>query len=1491
MKRFISTSRTPSVGKPAALDEQRRGSILVIVIALLGMLLLLGVAFYTFASQEHLSSGYFAETHKERLGGLSAETCINYALEQLIVGPSATQTQSALYGRTHSLVGNMLGINDYTVPTGHFDPVPYNGQGTNLALDLNQIPVVDQDFDNVDDGPDADPYNAPASSDLLSVINLSAAANRSPPITGPGTPINPVTAGRPQPDVGYTYPDINNLFLAYISNQAEDMNGVPVILPSFFRPQLLRDSAYPALQLRLSPTWYQDAGLGAKLLRPHPDHLIAGSTTTRFLNAPVNNVLGNPVQPFPFEVDEMGVWTGDLNSNLAIDYNFDADNDGDGIREGIWLDLGFPAQTLIDGRRYVPMFSYTVLDADGLINLNTAGNLNEHFVGSGAYGDAGSTEMQNVAVSTSNLGASRTEVNPLWAMWNWPTTPTNLTLLQQKDYKYFTNLAGSMSQLAIANMELIHIKNGQKHENSLGADEFNVGAWGELSALQATLLASPGRPGFDDDGDQDAGNGATTPLDLRGFGMTTVPTADGLIANLIAGPYGDPNRWLQYDGYLENSLLPTAFTTNSLPSGVGGTQIDEADETIVEPLMAETSPTIQADALFGPDEMLGLHLTNSEFTSVAGTSRLKKLAPINFASEAVRKQFTTTSFDRAEFGWTPSINRSWEQAPVTAELFPFTSDPFRPAVRDMLVGPQRFRLLLNLLLDQVNADGRPVYKELTSYSVDETLANQDRTALAQDIYLLLYSVGGGVDQDYSAHPLVTPYSAKQLEEMAQFAVNLVDAMDPDNVITIFNYDEDPGNGWSPAVNKRVFGVEAQELTLSEALVIRTVPPTSMMDDTKTTYDDTEERYYSYLELRNVSPFSVPLGPTVNQLGAWRIRVVNRPNGDTGSAMTSPKSERFLYLMPAATTSTVEQGGPIPPGGQLLIGSRSGADIDITTSKQRHSDFRVDYDGDNEIETIAPAIASGVVLTGGPGYPDPANPGCSLDLVTHSDVNSPPTSRYRLIKDNGMGVGLPINPGSSDALVDISFTPGSIGFVLERLANPNNSAAAYADPAESNNPWIPVDRMTVSINTFDVESEATSAALATKTSWERAEPFDMTTSGSFNDTALPTVANSLGSPKNFRSPTAFIHWQPHFDRPFSSVYELLSIPLYGVKPLAANNTEFTVEDKIILEQVTPNRLIPSQDMTKSLYSELTAVGDTNISAVLGQYLGVELLAAKKFLRPNYDDSLDPGVQFDNRWYRILSLVEVSTLTNNMVQWDQNSDGPNGTQWERTANPPRLPGAINLNTIRNRGVLASLIDDPDDPLSGSDPEGHLNPSNPLDLTDTYDGNRDWWRQFIISRDGLDSFVTNLYLPGLPGSRPYRNGGFVDQGLTSIQGALLREVVNDAPFVADGRNLFEARTSGAANQIDYHTRHRLLRKVANNSTNRSNVFIVYMTIAFFEAVDDSASGNVRIGAQLTALPEHRGFAIVDRTLLEKAQVEASAQGRRFDYKKFIIYQKTLK
>ena len=51
------------------------------------------------------------------------------------------------------------------------------------------------------------------------------------------------------------------------------------------------------------------------------------------------------------------------------------DNDGDGITDSVWVDLGYPARRNAQGQLYKPLFAFMVIGLNGRIPLNTAGNL------------------------------------------------------------------------------------------------------------------------------------------------------------------------------------------------------------------------------------------------------------------------------------------------------------------------------------------------------------------------------------------------------------------------------------------------------------------------------------------------------------------------------------------------------------------------------------------------------------------------------------------------------------------------------------------------------------------------------------------------------------------------------------------------------------------------------------------------------------------------------------------------------------------------------------------------------------------------------------------------------------------------------------------------------------------------------------------------------------------------------------------------------------
>ena len=460
--------------------EQRRGSTLVIVIALLGLLVFTGMIFYTFASQEQVASEFFSEAAKAQYN--EPNDVWSHMLEHVIVGPQRRSIGSILGSpqNRHSMLKNMFGHDNYAysgdgIPVGYSSTTDAGGRTT----DLPASPVLE-----MVDSPSA-----------WGIVSLTATQQQRRSAIEALMNGRAAGGGLPEPDVDYTYPDINNLFLAYRGYAIRDVGGtkqqVPVIIPSYFRPQYMKSlrsasnlgafrsvdgaSAY----VPTDPHWAYAHVAGAnpgdppiaqqpdnaggtdnrgsvpyrtRSFRPHPLHIAGidreGNITLRYLtdtDASDPDGDGDTTDAisaggFPFLPEnklndaaqdssvqgELGIWTG----SDPLVYELDADNDGDGLREGIWLDLHYPMQEVVadDGtvRKYVVLHSATIYDLDSLINVNVHGNL------AGlpkTYVDAmGDTQkhtlltafsqgaLSSQSLTRSNLGLGPNEINPVYAL-------------------------------------------------------------------------------------------------------------------------------------------------------------------------------------------------------------------------------------------------------------------------------------------------------------------------------------------------------------------------------------------------------------------------------------------------------------------------------------------------------------------------------------------------------------------------------------------------------------------------------------------------------------------------------------------------------------------------------------------------------------------------------------------------------------------------------------------------------------------------------------------------------------------------------------------------------------------------------------------------------------------------------------------------------------------------------------------------------------------
>lgn len=184
--------------------------------------------------------------------------------------------------------------------------------------------------------------------------------------------------------VGETSASMNTLFLAGGANEdydAADYQNMALaavmsagIIPSYHRPALIRywmqqapaswgqptnPSTVPADWTSSTPSFHQFRQ--RLIFRPMPwDHPYVVNSWPGFSGS-------NPaLDPAVHSAQDI--------TNALLNGPWDVDNDGDGVTDSVWIDPGFPIQTAGDGRAYKTLVAVLCEDLDGRLNLNAHGS-------------------------------------------------------------------------------------------------------------------------------------------------------------------------------------------------------------------------------------------------------------------------------------------------------------------------------------------------------------------------------------------------------------------------------------------------------------------------------------------------------------------------------------------------------------------------------------------------------------------------------------------------------------------------------------------------------------------------------------------------------------------------------------------------------------------------------------------------------------------------------------------------------------------------------------------------------------------------------------------------------------------------------------------------------------------------------------------------------------------------------------------------------------
>lgn len=1327
-------------------------------------------------------------------------------------------------------------------------------------------------------------------------------------------------------DESYDAPDFQNMFLAsiplgsgLIGNDYTDLQRLP--LPSFHRPDLYK--------------YWSSRGTPPRcLMRP--------------MHGGFSGELWMP--PLP--------WSAASGTNLNIRYSngpWDVDNDGDTIPDSVWVDLGFPDATSPDGYIYRPLFAFLVVDLDGRLNLNANGN-------SAHYDSSLNPATINLAGGVNSTNARNSEgIGPAEVMLNGGLTAPVLTPAE-----YQAILEGNASY---------------------------QGRYGNNSDA---------RPGV-------AGQIDKAAWWYSQFGMPANFYTDGIFTTSLLG------RPLNLRGQLAFGLDSRGVPAYEVTS-VTDERIDNPYEINLSLKASHGAIDLAVDAPYSVNEMESL-LRPFDRDTPGLPSRLNQLAP-NLAK--ARRMYTTASFSvPAAYNSLPKATRLSNGGAPYASLVHFLSARLvagglsttaANAEIVKMLAPEVIRgerLNLNRLFgnglddnsnnvidDDAEAGETIAYPTAGSpvnVTVDYTngapnMPNSPmgaRQLLARHLYCLMMLIkyptstspaDSTLHLDFDGNPGNNSF-AETAKGLAQWAVNVVDFRDPDAIMTPFEYDPNPFNGWAPdgdlastGESERgvVWGLERPELLISETLAWhdratedRNDDPTMKNRASSPPDPDFDQRYRpkgaAFIELHNPWPgqdkypaefySNVSGNPALNlnKLSAqgnspvWRLLVVQ------GASRESKTTTSPLYYDPESiNTSDIERSiyfsnnfssitghgvpyypsdssllSPIYPGGYgvvgsagRLIGGQYVSTIGHTTGDTNGTDANV---ASTRRVVLAPATGQVSVLSNNSGNPVAATStaaAIAIDSPRSFSVSEPDgtvetyyansvpdrtnpatMSTYSTVAGSESKYTPPIDAplDAARAAADSRWAPlmqdGTVQdfrtIHLQRLANPLMAWHA------TTNPYITIDVSSMNLTAFNgaettgtadpslgtpalPSTFTTSAAhLATfqrgkgdvanaRTLWRHESTMTQPTALGTDGTHIRgrVLRHSLGYlneaygsygsnyPVDTGSTTTNMTfpWLTWHNRPYIGTMDLLLVPRSKPSRLAFDYTALLTATPVANYNLPANYLAEAGTYGHLLnFFDARVTGGAHLYRLL-DYVGVP----SKFAGTS--EVLDPAT------FGLNSAPAGVRVPNNLIS------------------TMREPGRININTINDERVWNALMCEYTGiewfqiiacrrgygPIASGTPMWLDNSASPTYFSNPFRGNAAGelvplagFEKIDIEASMLRSYpLTPPVIPTFHSNSSQIAGAIQPNGSASATPpiALMRPDFSNKFDQADRNPYF---------------RYKLMNRLNNLVTTQSNVYAVWVTMAYFQSNNDSQALQDELWKEEGNPERHRAFYIIDRSI----------------------------
>jgi hypothetical protein len=1362
--------------------KKRKGMILLVVVAFLAMFTVMGLTYLLHADNQLKNSidELLALDMKEdpyKVIDLNPNVALNFFLEKFLYD-QADNTTGGNAIRGHSLARNIY---------GGYVPAEVSYKAFSGIGKLNKNFVI-----------------AGSTINEWKMVNYSFNAALNPErLNDGGSGVKTSTWNAP-----YTYPDHNNFYLGWLKSDGTK------VLPSFHREYIF-GSMKP---IDGNTNWTNSIG---KYLTPRPrpfDSLTVADAASVAGNAIATNTLINQrisegkLFPYP-DADGMDV------KNLE---GYPGGNDS------IWIDVGSPVYTALDGRKYKIMVAPLILDLDGRINVNVAGNVMG--VG-GAHG--------------SNQGWGPWEVNLSKALLGAPSAPGNtsaITEAQQINKGY--SAGGALLLPGVYGIS---------------------GIPGGSGTLPTVDLISPTYSMLDFNAKSETGAG-NAPISLSNSFASFPTFSSNYTSNVVNNEIGAGGSHPSFVNPFVTKGGNSKFTNNEMASLIRWSGQGSAPK--ATNLVNLLKNTLGAEYIYDNSTMA----IRNRITTLSADIQKPTLLPYSYTAVGgvlpYVSNFTYATYPLSD----TSTNPKSLPYPLGTQLaFPDVGTPisggsksdFPFDVTNKINGVSAIvGYVKQINLNRTLANYPQPNLDATTFKVESEVDPAIPGAIIPSFggrfnnYLVVPTVKTALDaaikdrQDFATEifnglKLATGVQASDVETiryLAQLAANMVDYIDGDDVMTQFIWGD-------PALDQYVFGVELPKVVINEVYSeIRNNPseddpkatppkkPTEVMVAGVKTYPATADLQCNFwIELVNPLPADVSnansalleqdpyfVGGTPVRAPVYKVEILDQATGKDPNLMKPDnlKGDRSLQNKigfkgfkpdtsmddPVAANCKYDKGafGTIETYekkiGRILnpIGTNyTGMEPNNTT------------DGQSGFLTIGPAGLNSEFPSSDPTTATAPSPYSKFQYITN-------------IRMPELGYTIPVGGAVfNDSNINTTIAAKKHTILLRRLANP------YMKPQENKalpdyNPYVTVDFVEdVPVNdavTYSNKDKrgangtlappSTVATFSDRKSYNKVQPYRSST------TMVPSalqvqLANqpqhtflrhngsvstlALGDPDPGAMLQIPFKWLMHLDRKLINPLELLNVS--GCKPQEVtqrfNNTKYFDSNNYKLENKAP-----WLDEASNLYRFLA------LADVQGYQQGT-LFAARQIGKININNIWDKEVfnaLCDANANNNFTQAEVETVFNNFLNGRSSFGEPRPYEFVPNTSPP-------------------VLTPQDKPLWG------------FGVGQSAGG--DNWTS---SARGIDNSI--------------------------LRGAGTGSGVFDLPA---------ANVAGVAR--DSNQRKELLSKITNNITTKSNVFGVWITTGYFEVTNeltDPPTLGTEIGKIAGRNIRHRMFAIVDRTNMINAKVD---------------------